>query len=385
MKIAVVTGSRADLGPLTPVYVALRADWVRVIPNPCATGYDLVQESTSCMKQALWQFEALKPDLVVLLGDRFEILAAATAAYMMQIPIAHLSGGDLTVGSMDNSIRHAITKLASLHLTTHREATNRVLAMGEEPWRVAETGCPGIDNLLSLELMPRDEVRKQIGPPIQSVIDNGYYLVAYQPATLAADQEGELNALLEALKLLGLPVVFTTVNADVGSQWLRRTLDAWCDSHHGVVVDMPPILFLSAMKHCRVMIGNSSSGLYEAPTLKIPFVNVGMRQHGRPTASSVINVPPTVNAISGGIRMAENIDCSTAVNPFGDGKAAQRIKTFIEIRGKQSRLTLLRKRWVQPWHLAKSGNGSTPDQAGDDTPMENWSGGVLSFDDPLGS
>jgi len=361
MKIAVVTGSRADKGPLTPVCEALGGIWVTVSPTACNSGYDAGREYVHCMNEALSKLQELKPDLVVLLGDRYEILAAATAAYMLQIPIAHLSGGDLTEGSQDNSMRHAITKLASLHFTTHKEATQRVLAMGEEWWRVHEVGCPGIDNLLNTELYDRETTRKLIGPPIQSVLDVPYYLVAYQPATLARDPEFEVDSLLKALQLLGRPVVFTTVNSDPGGIELQKKFE---ESINGVVKEMDSRLFLSAMKHCVAMIGNSSSGLYEAPSLDTPAVNIGMRQHGRPTAASVFSCPGTIAAIVGAAKMAACSDAENAVNPYGDGHAAGRIKRVIEHHGKMDKLTLLRKRWAQPWQTGKI---STEKQSGGTT------------------
>jgi len=325
MAIVVVSGSRADKGPLSPVVAALRAQWLFLETAYNADGHQCAVSCSVAMAQAANAFDKLKPELVILLGDRYEILAAATAAHLMNIPIAHLSGGDVTEGSQDDSMRHAITKLSHLHFATCYQSASRIIAMGEERWRVYDVGCPGIDGLLNTVLLGREATLRQLN------LAEPYYLVAFQPATLLPDPADEARALVKALKFFQTPCIFTTLNTDIGSLDIEDLFKSFCkEDGKSQILSMSRQLFLSAMKHSHLMIGNSSSGLYEAPTLQKAFVNVGVRQQGRTKARSVIDCPAETAAIIKAVQRASTLDCSNVTNPYGDGNTAKRIETIIK-------------------------------------------------------
>lgn len=342
MGIVVISGSRADIGPLTPVVKALGAKLIRMRDDPVSTPKDIAHSYAIHIQETVRALDRHSPEFAVVLGDRFEILAAATALHILSIPIVHLSGGDLTEGSQDNSMRHAITKLAHVHFPTHVDSAKRIMAMGEEPWRVHTVGCPGIDQLNTIRLLPKEEVLKKLG------ISEPYALVSYQSETLATDPKSEAYALVNALYRLCLPCVFTTLNADVDSADIQDVFERFCARGRGVIFDMSQSLYLSVMKHCQVMIGNSSSGLYEAPTLKVPFVNVGDRQLGRISAKNVVWAPNEPEAICRAVTEILRVDLRDTVNPYGDGHAAERIKDLIQNKFSQtSRQQLLTKKWSQ--------------------------------------
>jgi UDP-hydrolysing UDP-N-acetyl-D-glucosamine 2-epimerase len=341
MGIAIVTGSRADRGPLTPVHRALGGHWVHVEPSAASVATDMVIGTSAAMLAAMAQFSFSAPEIVVVLGDRFEVLGATLAAYLMNIPIAHLSGGDITEGSQDNSMRHAITKLAHLHFTTNDEASNYLVnQLGEEPWRVHTVGCPGVDNILTTQPLSLTEVTKRVGGG-----GGDYFLIGYQPATLVPDPLKEAEELLKALKQIGKKCIFTTLNVDIGGLEIQEMFREACLEQKWSMVDMDHALFLSVMRYCKVMIGNSSSGLYEAPTLRKPFVNVGERQKGRICADSVISCPAKVDQIVEAVQQALALDCTTVVNPYGDGSAATRIKHILQELNVDKQ-TLLTKRGI---------------------------------------
>ncbi len=361
------------MGALTPVADALQrfaqVVWVYVGLTPnranCAgtgkTFAEVAENSVDLLNQDY--------DLVVLLGDRYETLAAASIAHLLRIPIAHLSGGDVTEGSLDDSMRHAITKLAHLHFTTHDEASHRILQMGEEPWRVYTVGCPSVDNLVGMVLYSYEETARKLG------VAHPYYLVSYQPATLDSNPGAEADRLLAALERLVLPCVFTTLNADAWGAEIQAKFDRFCVAGRGVIGNMDNLLYASAMKHCQVMIGNSSSGFYEAPTLKTPFVNIGNRQKGRIHAYSVLSCPANVEDIIAAVHSAKSLDCSKSVNPYGDGQAAKRIASYIETTPVKG-LALFRKRQGSiNWHRTQSGNNYTASVTGGATlPLNSFGG-----------
>jgi UDP-N-acetylglucosamine 2-epimerase (non-hydrolysing)/GDP/UDP-N,N'-diacetylbacillosamine 2-epimerase (hydrolysing) len=290
-------------------------------------------------------FERLRPDIVVLLGDRFEILAAAQAALMAKIPVAHIAGGDITEGALDDAIRHAITKMAHLHFVTNGAAAARVRQLGEDSRCIFDVGSPGLDTLRRAKLLSRGELEAALGFPLRQ----RNLLVTFHPATLArGGAVPQLSALLAALDALGdgFGIVFTKANADAEG----RTFNSMIESH---VASRPNCrlfdslgqqLYLSLMRHADVVVGNSSSGLYEAPTLRKPAVNIGDRQKGRLRAASVIDCAPRADAIERSIRAALTLDCSQVKNPYGDGHAAERIVAVLKsVPDPQS---LLQKRFV---------------------------------------
>lgn len=373
MNIYCVSGSRADKAALTPVASALNAGWISVTTEKSGSQFDSAVSCGLATIEAANKFKKLKPSLVILPGDRFEILGAANAAHLMGIPIAHLSGGDITEGSQDDSMRHAITKLAHLHFPTNPQSAQRIREMGEELWRIHTVGCPSIDYLLSQKLLSREETLKYLG------MDGDYFLVAHQPATLSDYPLAEADSLIEALDELGTPCVITSLNTDAWAIAIHRKFSDFCRGRRVFYFNMDPLHYLSAMKHCQVMIGNSSSGLYEAPSLKVPFVNVGVRQQGRLVADSVVSCSAYSKDIKAAVAKAKNLDCSKTINPYGDGKAAGRIKEVIEVCHDLGG-RLLRKRW-----LCSTGTGKkfTENGTGGHTQASTSSGGsakLLPFD-----
>lgn len=340
MKYAVVSGNRADLAALHPVAAILDAEWIHVDTLSSRDQFDSAVSCSQAMVAAAEKYAKLKPDMVILPGDRFEILGAACAAHLMSIPIAHLSGGDITEGSQDNTTRHAITKLAALHFPTNQESADNLAAMGEDKWRIHMVGAPQIDYLLKQDFYSRETTLGYLG--LSRIAGPRYILVAYQPATVG-DPIKEVKELLLLLRASRTKCIFTTINTDAGGVEVEREIIRWCnEGGPGHIVKMDNKLFLSAMKHCEYMIGNSSSGYYEAPTLGTKFVAIGDRQKGRKAMR-------------------------------GDGKAAERIKVTLEAMSTVSRETLLRKRGVE-CPSTNLGKGSIQGGAGAATQTRGWSG-----------
>lgn len=349
MQVVVVTGSRADIGPLTPVIKALDAEVLRLGAYNANTS---AETAFGCGRAAIDTARANidKADFAVVLGDRWEILGAASAINLKRIPLVHLSGGDVTEGSQDDCMRHAITKLAHIHFPTNADSHRRILTMGEESWRVHTVGCPGIDQLLQVKTLTKDQVLNKFG------IQGDYVLVSYQPETLEPEPVDDALRLVEALYGLQLPCIFTTPNPDLASAEIQSVFERFCNRGRGFILEMAQGLYLSVMKHCKIMIGNSSSGLYEAPTFKVPFVNVGWRQAGRLVPKNVKSVPCEPAAITWAVKELLRRDLSDTVNPYGDGKAAEKINDFLTNKfNHMPRQRLLTKKWVS--HGVQSGVG----------------------------
>lgn len=271
-------------------------------------------------------FERLKPDMVVLLGDRFEILAAAEAALIARIPVSHLAGGDTTEGAFDEAIRHSITKMSHLHFVTNDAALRRVRQLGEDPARTYNVGSTGIDELKRVKLLSKEELQKELG----FVFKARNVLVTFHPATL--DNEPADSQFRELLKALdefggGLGIIFTKPNADTGGRALIAMLEEFVSKRPNAKAydSLGQLRYLSVISAVDAVVGNSSSGLYEVPSFKKPTVNIGDRQKGRVEASSVINCKPVSGEIYNAIKQAFDKDCSGAVNPYGDGESVPRI------------------------------------------------------------
>jgi len=291
-------------------------------------------------------FQRLDPAVVVILGDRFEIFAAAQAAMLGGRVIAHIAGGDVTEGAFDDALRHAMTKMAHLHFVTNAAAAARVRQLGEDPAHVFVTGSPGLDYLKRTELLTRSQLQQELGVMFRRRI----LLVTFHPATLDAEPPAaQFGALLEALDEVaaeGTTIVFTRPNADPGNEAIGRLIDGYLGrrAHARAFASLGPRRYLSLMAQSDAVVGNSSSGLYEAPSLKRPTVDIGDRQRGRIAASSVIHCAPVAREIAAAIRRAYGLDCSATVNPYGDGESAKRIAAHLagigDLRG------LLKKRFV---------------------------------------
>lgn len=273
-------------------------------------------------------FDRLKPDLLVLAGDRFELLAAAQAALVAGIPIAHISGGDTTEGAYDESIRHSLTKMAHLHFVTNELSARRVRQMGENPAHIHNVGAPQLDHLRRGALLSR----VQLEQALDFQLKRRNLLVTFHPATLERQSPAEQFAeLLAALGALGqdIGIIFTLPNADNhGRALIGMINDFVARAGRGRAVahaSLGQATYLSALAQVDALVGNSSSALVEAPSLRKPAVNVGERQKGRLRAASVIDCAPQREAIRAAIEKALALDCSAVTNPYGGGDSATRI------------------------------------------------------------
>ncbi len=286
----------------------------------------------------------MRPDLLLLIADRYELLAPAAAALALRIPIAHVEGGEVSEGAIDDAVRNALTKLSHVHFTPTAAARRRVLAMGEEDWRVHRTGAPSLDHLARRPLPTRAALVASLGLELRPPT----VLVAYHPVTLARDTLREADALFDALARLPHQILFCFPNADAGSRALVTRARAFCEGREDrrVFVNLNPVEYWALLREVGLLLGNSSSGIMETPTLRVPTVNVGLRQHGRERARNVIDVDPDADAIVGavarGLSGSFRVSLEGIENPYGDGAAAPRIADVLcEVPLGE---TLLRKR-----------------------------------------
>jgi len=274
-------------------------------------------------------FAGRRPDLLVVLGDRFEMLAAAAAALPFALPVAHIHGGEVSEGAMDNQIRHAITKLAHLHFASAKVHAERIARMGEEAWRIHTVGAPGLDRLTGLATLTRETLAGELKLPAEGP----WYLVTFHPVTLEyRDTASHIDELLAALEKTDGTLVITYPNADTSGRVIIDRLEEFASHHPGrcrLVRSLGERLYLSLLSHAELMIGNSSSGLIEAPSFGLPAVNIGARQRGRLRGANVIDVAPSREDILRGIEAARapafRAQARGAANPYGDGRAAPRI------------------------------------------------------------
>jgi UDP-hydrolysing UDP-N-acetyl-D-glucosamine 2-epimerase len=289
----------------------------------------------------------LGPDLLVLLGDRYEILAAAQAAMVARIPIAHIAGGDSTEGAVDEAIRHSITKMAQLHFVTNQVSARRVKQLGENPDYVFDVGSLGLDFIKRMKLLSRQELEESLEFQFQE----RNLLITFHPATLDLEPAAlQFQELLAALDRLGQRVgtIFTKPNSDVGGRGIMQLMDSYAANHPfaRVYSSLGQDRYLSIMSQVDAIVGNSSSGLYEAPAFRKPTVNIGDRQKGRLQAASVINCSPEASAIEKAILQALSADCSHVVNPYGEGNASVRIKDCLKQIPEPKQL--LKKHFFEP-------------------------------------
>ncbi len=255
-------------------------------------------------------------DILLILGDRYEIFAVASAAYMLKIPIAHISGGDSTEGALDEALRHSITKMSHLHFVTNEMARKRVIQLGENPDNIFLTGNPSLDEIHSYELMNKQELSNLIGTEFRDKI----IIVTYHPETLGLETgNSEIEPLLSALNNFSdVSIIFTGTNADSGGGEIASRIREFSSSNENIsmVESLGHIGYMSAVKLADVVVGNSSSGLVEVPSLGTPTVNIGDRQKGRICADSVISVTNNSDNITNAIKEAFTIDCSGVKNPY---------------------------------------------------------------------
>jgi UDP-N-acetylglucosamine 2-epimerase (non-hydrolysing) len=279
--------------------------------------------------------DRLRPDMLVVLGDRFEALAIVQAALIMKIPVAHLHGGEITEGAYDDAIRHAITKMAYFHFVATQPYRQRVIQMGESPDRVFNVGAVGLDHLLRSPRMTREELSESL----EFALDAPFLLVTYHPVTmLEEDPKESFHALLTALDQFSRhKIILTYPNADNGGRAIIPLLEEYAQGNPERVKAIPSLGFrryLSAVALADAVVGNSSSGIIEVPAFHVPTINIGARQAGRLAAGSVINCAPDARSIEDAIRHALSVDfanvCKVAVNPYGAGNASQSIVDILE-------------------------------------------------------
>jgi UDP-N-acetylglucosamine 2-epimerase (non-hydrolysing)/GDP/UDP-N,N'-diacetylbacillosamine 2-epimerase (hydrolysing) len=273
----------------------------------------------------------MRPDLLLLIADRYEMLAPAAVATALRIPLAHIEGGEISEGAIDDAIRNALTKLSHVHFTSTERARARVIAMGEEDWRVHRTGAPSLDHLRRNALFSREEVEArldmQLTPPTA--------LIAYHPTTIARDTTREADALFSALESIPAQLLFCYPNADAGSRALIERAKSFIGRRGNgrVFVNLDPALYWSLLRSADLLLGNSSSGIMEAASFALPAVDVGIRQRGRERARNVLDAEASAAAIldRAGTAMGEVFRRSLEgmENPYGDGHAAERIAAVL--------------------------------------------------------
>lgn len=269
----------------------------------------------------------MRPDLLLLIADRYEMLAPASVALTLRIPVAHIEGGEVSEGAIDDAVRNALTKMAHVHFTSTEAARDRVISMGEEPWRVHRAGAPSLDHLTRSRLLTRAELEQEL----QIDLRQPATVVAYHPVTLLQNTTEEADALFAALAQVSGQVLFCYPNADAGSHNLMQRTRDFLERHVGAraFVNLNAVTYWSLLGHADLLLGNSSSGIMEAASFALPVVNVGLRQHGRERARNVLDAEPQMEsilekfAVARSGRFRESLRGMT--NPYGDGRAAERI------------------------------------------------------------
>jgi len=280
------------------------------------------------------EFNRLKPDLILILGDRYEIMCAAIAATIARTPIAHLHGGEATEGCIDEAIRHSITKMSHLHFVAAEEYSRRVIQLGEHTNRVFCVGGTGVDNIHKLDLLSKQELENSL----DFELGGKSILVTFHPVTLESNTSGDqMRELLASLsEFTDHKIIFTMPNADTDGREILKLIESFCLDNHNcrAYTSLGQLRYLSCLKYVDVVVGNSSSGLLEVPSFKIPTVNIGDRQKGRLKAGCVIDCAPIKNQIISAIKRAVSLDfkesCKVIKNPYGEGGASQKIIQTIE-------------------------------------------------------
>lgn len=361
-KICVVTGTRAEYGLLYWLMKEIQAD-ANLELQVVVTGMHLSPEFGLTYKEIEKEFPISKkiemllssdtpigisksmglaqisfaeaytelcPDIVVLLGDRFEIFSAASAAMVARIPIAHIHGGETTEGAFDEAIRHSVTKMSHLHFVATEEYRQRVIQLGEGPATVFNFGAPGLDNISNLQLLSKDELENSIG----FNLNKKNLLVTFHPVTLeqstAAEQFQQLLFALDGLS--DTHIIFTKANADTDGRIINSMIDSYVTANSSRSVSfssLGQLRYLSALQFVDAVVGNSSSGLIEAPSFKIGTVNIGDRQKGRIKADSVIDCSPSRDEINGALQQLYTPRFQASLrevkNPYGKGGASKKI------------------------------------------------------------
>lgn len=363
-RICVLTGTRAEYGLLKPVLDAVWAheglELILVVTGmhlsekfglsvkeierdgytiaarvpmdpPEDTGKGMALAVAQGIKGLTEAFAELVPQVLVLLGDRTEVLAGATAALFLGIPIAHIHGGDVTRGGTDESVRHAVTKMASIHFPATPKSAARIQKMGEDPWRIHLTGAPGLDTILSFQPLSPQEIHDRYGLAPQAP----YAMLVYHAVSTEPERAGQdMATILETMKELGMPTVAIYPNSDAGGQKIIEVLQAHrAESWLKIHASLPHQHYLSLLKSCKVLVGNSSSGIIESSSFKIPVVNIGMRQEGRERGDNVIDTPMEKPALQKALQTALSDDFQKTLphvqNPYGGGRTGEAIAEIL--------------------------------------------------------
>lgn len=366
-QICVITGTRAEYGLLRELLFKLRKDrridlgfvvtgshlsdtfgktedeiigdgfkdYIKVpIPMDDDSKEGMAYSAGVALQKFAELFKNYKPDLLIVLGDRFEIFAAVSAAHLIGISVAHISGGDVTEGAVDDAIRHCLTKMSYLHFPGCEQSAKRIIQMGEQPDRVFNVGELGVENCLNMKILSRKELSKSIG--FDKVLDN-YCVVTFHPVTMEADTaESQVYELIGAMDAQqSMSYIITMANADAGG---RAINDIWIKegkkrSNWLIATSLGVLRYLSAVKHARLVIGNSSSGVIEAPSMGTPTINIGDRQKGRVMAESVICCEPDKSCIADAMKKALTYDFQEKAkhikSPFGNGTTSKLIVDII--------------------------------------------------------
>ncbi|MBU0701044.1 UDP-N-acetylglucosamine 2-epimerase (hydrolyzing) [bacterium] len=366
-KIMAITGTRAEYGIWRPVFKAIEshhslslslivtgshlspafgmtideierdgfevAEKIDIIPvgtNPCGCLRDDSSKGAAisigkCIIGMADVIQRIQPDIILVLGDRGEMLSGAIAGTYMNVPITHLHGGEVS-GSIDEGIRHAITKLSHIHFPATKESARRIIKMGEERKRVFIVGAPGLDSILNEPLIPIEDIRRQFG-----LKDNFLLLIQHPVVTEVDAVERQITATMEAIVSMGIQTIVWYPNTDPGSQTIVRIINKFDNPPMiRIVKSLPHKTYLSLMKYASVLVGNSSSGIIEAASFHLPVVNIGTRQQSRQRTVNVIDVDHDTGKIVEAIRFALydkefKANVKVCKNPYGDGKTSKRI------------------------------------------------------------
>ena len=273
----------------------------------------------------------MRPDLLLLIADRYEMLAPAAVALALRIPIAHIEGGEISEGAIDNAVRHALTKMSHIHFTSTFESRDRVISMGEEGWRVHRAGAPSMDHLRRNTLFTREQLEAQL----HIDLNQPSVVVAYHPVTIVRDTTQEADALFAALREVSGQILFCYPNSDAGGRALIQRTEQFLTERPDarIFVNLPALTYWSLLRNVDLMIGNSSSGIMETPSFALPTVNVGMRQQGRERARNILDAAPDTADILAKVAIARSQAFLRSLegmqNPYGDGTASEKIVSVL--------------------------------------------------------
>ncbi|MBQ6334441.1 MAG: UDP-N-acetylglucosamine 2-epimerase (hydrolyzing) [Erysipelotrichaceae bacterium] len=363
LKICAVTTTRADYGIMRPLLWKLdKAEWCDLVLAVTGThllkafGYTIkevekdglnIDKKISIMSKAnddaietanimaktvkkfTEYFNERRPDVVLLLGDRFETFEVAAACTICRIPIIHIAGGETTEGAIDEVFRHSISKMSYLHLASTEAYRNRIIQLGEDPKRVYNTGALGVENVLNVKCLDKEELGKELS----FELDKPYAVVTFHPVTL--ENDSAIDQLHELLKVLHrhqeMKFIITKANADLSGEKINAELEKFVVKNENCIVvsSLGTLKYFSAIKYCECVIGNSSSGIVEVPSFNKPTINIGDRQKGRIQADSTINCRPLEADIEKALKKALKFD-KNVVNPYGDGKTSDKMVKIIK-------------------------------------------------------